>query len=207
MFCLQFCLYTRSDGKSTRYLGLSHSPTHPCICPSSTWSMQCSRSSRRGHRTVSSDPSSFRRPLFIKSNMAQQEAGFHKHAHVWHHKSTLENAGHLLLREVEWGWWLRSIQLASIQEQRGISRIFCLQKKKNLSHNFTLQSMPHVTAIYIGSFFSNGKVSGWGSLPGVCGAAEQCGAVNVITALWQSDNLPVCLSTQGKCSGILNVAQ
>lgn len=67
--------------------------------------------------------------------------------------------------------------------------------------------MPCVTAIYIGIFFSNGKVSGWGSLPGVCGAAEQCGAVNVITALWQSDNLPVCLSTQGKCSGILNVAQ
>lgn len=67
--------------------------------------------------------------------------------------------------------------------------------------------MSSVTAIYIGSFFPNGKVSGWGSLPGVCGAAEQCGAVNVITALWQSDNLPVCLSTQGKCSGILNVAQ
>ena len=54
-------------------------------------------------------------------------------------------------------------------------------------------------------FFSKTKVSG--NLPGVCGEADQCGAVNVITALWQSDNLPVCLSALGKCSGILNVAQ
>lgn len=56
-------------------------------------------------------------------------------------------------------------------------------------------------------FCSKGKVSGWGNLPGVCGAADQCGAVNVITALWQSDNLPVCLSTLEKCGSILNVAR
>lgn len=42
--------------------------------------------------------------------------------------------------------------------------------------------------------FSSGKVSGRGSLPGVCGAAEQHIVLNVITALGQSDNLPVRLS-------------
>ena len=61
--------------------------------------------------------------------------------------------------------------------------------------------------LFFSFFFSTGKVSGWGNLPGVCEAADQCGAVNVIMALWQSDNLPVCLSTLGKCTGILNVTQ
>lgn len=37
--------------------------------------------------------------LFIKPNMAQQEAGLQKHAHVRHHKSTLEKPRHLLWRE------------------------------------------------------------------------------------------------------------
>lgn len=43
-------------------------------------------------------------------------------------------------------------------------------------------------------FFPSGKVSGSGSLPGVCGAAEQYVVVNVITPLGQSDNLPLRLS-------------
>lgn len=67
--------------------------------------------------------------------------------------------------------------------------------------------LPRFTWLDLFLFFSTGKVSGWGNLPGVCEAADQCGAVNVITAPWQSDNLPVCLSTLGKCTGILNVTQ
>lgn len=46
--------------------------------------------------------------------------------------------------------------------------------------------------------FSSGKVSGWGSLPGVCGAAEQRVVLNVITPLGQSDNPPLRLSLNGR---------
>lgn len=84
---------------------------------------------------------------------------------------------------------------------------FCKKKKTNTI--ISVERPARVTAIYIARFFFllKEKVSGWGGLPGVCGAADQCGAVNVITALWRSDNQPVCLSTLGKCTGILNVAE
>lgn len=159
--------------------------------------------------------------LFIKPNTTQQEGGHRERGAVRRNKSTLERPRHHVWRggclRVRRGSWQvvrgcgATLTHHSVAHQRDWV-LFCRRlvrpKKKNPHNDSGLQNVPPCSYhLHSRLFFSDGKVSGWGSLPGVCGAAEPCGAVNVMTPLWRSDNPPVCLSTQGKCSGILNVAQ
>lgn len=78
-----------------------------------------------------------------------------------------------------------SVQM--VRHREGFFSLFLQKLKKKIMSDCSCH-------LHMRFFFSRGKGSAWGSWPGVCGAAEQCVVVNVITPLGQSDNPPLRLS-------------